>query len=359
VTRALSAELDQQILSDGGHISRNPQVAVDLLLDLLPLRRVIAARGLQTPEAVLRAIDRMMPTLRMLQHGEGSLALFNGMGVTALDRLANVFAHEDSRGAPPMNAPYVGYQRLEAGDAVVLVDAGPPPPPEFSQAAHAGCLSFEYSLGMERVVVNCGAPAPQHEDVRQLARATAAHSTLVLADMSSARIAPASAGRWAAGRILDGPRVVAVERRRLEDETTLAMSHDGYAGDFSLIHARDLTLTHDGSTLAGRDRLLVASQAKPRAAPAEFGIRFHLHPRVRAAPRGADVELLLANGETLLFEAIGARPLIEESIFFADPGGARRCAQIVLRGYAAPQAEVRWSFQRVGALPPVPQAGDV
>ena len=35
--RSLSAELDRQILPDGGHISRNPQIAVDLLLDLLPL----------------------------------------------------------------------------------------------------------------------------------------------------------------------------------------------------------------------------------------------------------------------------------------------------------------------------------
>jgi len=359
VTRALSAELDEQILSDGGHISRNPQVAVDLLLDLLPLRQVIAARGLQTPEAVLRAIDRMMPTLRMMQHGDGSLALFNGMGATALDRLANVLAYEDSRGLAPANAPYAGYQRLEARDALVIVDAGPSPPPEFSRTAHAGCLSLEYSLGIERVVVNCGAPAPQHEDARRLARATAAHSTLVLGDQSSARMAPGTAGRWSAGRILDGPGVVPVERRNLEDETTLVMSHDGYVRDFGLIHARELTLTHDGATFAGRDRLLVAENGRPRAAPTEFEIRFHLHPRVRATPRGVDVELLLPNGEALLFEAIGVRPQIEESIFFASPGGARRCAQIVLRGYAAPAAEVRWSFQRGAALPPVPPIGDV
>ncbi len=106
VSHALSAELDRQILSDGGHISRNPQVAVDLLLDLLPLRQVLAARGLQTPAAMLRAVDRMMPTLRMLQHGEGSLALFNGMGATPLDRVSSALANEDTRGRrrsrPPM-----------------------------------------------------------------------------------------------------------------------------------------------------------------------------------------------------------------------------------------------------------------
>ncbi|MCX7899156.1 MAG: heparinase II/III family protein, partial [Methylocystis sp.] len=176
-SRALTDELDLQILSDGGHISRNPQSALDLLLDLLPLRQVIAARGLQAPPALVRAIDRIAPFMRMLQHGEGSLALFNGMGATAIDRLTNALAFEDTRGAAPVNAPYAGYQRVEAKDALLLVDAGRPPPVGFSREAHAGCLSFEYSLGGERVIVNCGAPASQHQEARELARGGAAHST--------------------------------------------------------------------------------------------------------------------------------------------------------------------------------------
>src|SRR3954454_19536422 len=37
--RRLSAELDRQILPDGGHVSRNPGALIELLLDLLPLRQ--------------------------------------------------------------------------------------------------------------------------------------------------------------------------------------------------------------------------------------------------------------------------------------------------------------------------------
>jgi len=346
VSRTLSSELDQQILSDGGHVSRNPQVAVDLLLDLLPLRQVLAARGLQTPPSMLRAVDRMMPTLRMLQHGDGSLALFNGMGATELDRVANVLANEDTRGAAPLKAPYVGYQRLEAKDAVVLVEAGGPPPFEFSACSHAGFLSFEYSVGVERVVVNCGAPAPPHEELRELARATAAHSTLVIDDRSSARFARKDAGRWRAGRILEGPGHVSVERHDAPGATILSLSHDGYAKAFGFIHAREIILAADGATLAGRDRLLAAEGAAAGADGPDFAVRFHLHPRVRAVELQEAVELQLSNGETLIFEADGVWPQIEESIFFAAPAGARKCAQIVLRGKAAPDAELRWSFQR-------------
>ncbi|RTL88673.1 MAG: heparinase [Hyphomicrobiales bacterium] len=342
VSRLLSAELERQILPDGGHISRNPQVAVDLLLDLLPLRQVLDARGLQRPSA-LRAIDRMMPALRMMQHGDGALALFNGMGVTELDRVANVLANEDTRGAPPLKAPYSGYQRLVARDAVAIVDAGAPPPPEFSRSAHAGCLSFEYSLGVEHVVVNCGAPAPPHEELREVARATAAHSTLVIDDRSSARVAAKDAR---AGRIVAGPRQVEAERREAPAGVTLLLSHDGYARDFGLLHTREIMLAADAGSLSGCDRLRAANGGG-RAGDAEFAVRFHLHPRVRATALGEAVEVALASGETLIFEADGAFPQLEESIFFAASGGARKCVQIVLRGKAAPGAEVSWSFQRV------------
>lgn len=349
VTRALAVELDRQVLSDGGHISRNPQVVLDLLLDLLPLRQVYAARGVQPPAAALRAIDRMMPMLRMLQHGDGSLALFNGMGATALDRLVTVLAHDDSRGAAPTNAPYAGYQRMEARDAIVIVDAGAPPPLEFARNAHAGSLSFEYSLGAERVVVNCGAPAAQHEEARELARATAAHSTLVINDRSSARIAPASRRGWLAGRMVSGPRIVRVDRHALGDATALALSHDGYARDFGFVHERVLTLANDGALLLGEDRLVTVEGTHKPVSGVEFALRFHLHPRLRAVltADGESVALFLANGERVLFQAEGVAPRIEDSIFFAAPGAARKCAQIVLQQTVAPGAEVRWSFRRV------------
>src|SRR5204862_134804 len=43
--KLLAAELERQVLPDGGHLSRNPSVLVELLLDLLPLRQCFAARG--------------------------------------------------------------------------------------------------------------------------------------------------------------------------------------------------------------------------------------------------------------------------------------------------------------------------
>ncbi|MGH6842687.1 MAG: heparinase, partial [Methylocella sp.] len=43
-TKPLAEELERQILPDGGHVSRNPEILLDLLPDLLPLRQAYAAR---------------------------------------------------------------------------------------------------------------------------------------------------------------------------------------------------------------------------------------------------------------------------------------------------------------------------
>ena len=313
----------------------------------------------------------MMPMLRMMQHGDGSLALFNGMGATELDRAGDVLAHEDTRGAPPLNAPYSGYQRhVEAGDALVIVDAGAPPPPEFSRCAHAGCLSFEYSLRhrADRRQLRRAFCAASTIFAR-LARATAAHSTLVIDDRSSAPASPPRARRAGApGAIIGRPAQRggrSAANARGDDRSSL--SHDGYARDFGLIHRAQadagLGRRHAHRASTGSS----AAEAAEAAPDADFALRFHLHPRVRVAPStdGGRSNWSSANGETLLFEAEGAAPEIEDSVFFAAPGGARKCAQIVCaerprpaRSCAGPSraSMYRRGSQRAGS--PRPEAYD-
>jgi uncharacterized heparinase superfamily protein len=225
-TKLLVDELKAQILPDGGHIGRNPQMLVDLLLDLLPLRQAYAARGTSAPQMLLNAIDRMMPMLRLFRHGDGSIALFNGMGPTAAHAVATVLAYDDARAAPLAHAPHSGYERMEAGETIIIMDCGAPPPASYSREAHAGTLSFEMSCGGHRLFVNCGVPFNPRADLREATRATAAHTALIIGDTSSARFATgAGLDRFVAGQVIAGPTDVRV--RRAQDESkpaTMAMS---------------------------------------------------------------------------------------------------------------------------------------
>ena len=347
--RRLTDELRRQILPDGGHISRNPGTLIDMLADLLPLRQLFAARQLQPPPAVNNAIDRMMPMLRFFRHGDGNFAQFNGMGPTPVDLLATVLAYDDARGSPVANAPHSGYQRITAGEAVLLMDTGRPPPVALSQDAHAGCLSFELSWRHSRVVVNCGLPAVNKDNWRQVARATAAHSTVTLNDKSSCRFMETGSFRKLlfGVPIVAGPHKVTAERGT-QDGEWLRASHDGYGPEFGVIHRRAIRLSGDGDQLDGEDDFLPATgEAIPPRAPDEYAIRFHLHPAVKAnrLSDGHGVLLLLPDKELWTFSTFGDVAEIEESVFLASNDGPRRAVQIVIYGNARAKPTVRWCFR--------------
>ena len=355
--RRLVEELRRQILPDGGHISRNPGVLIELLVDLLPLRQLFSARHLQPPGALNNAIDRMMPMLRFFRHADGNFAQFNGMGPTPVDLLATVLAYDDARGTPVSNAPHSGYQRIDAGRTALLMDTGKPPPVAVSQQAHAGCLSFELSWKAQRLVVNCGLPAVNKENWRQVTRATAAHSTVTFNDQSCCRFFESSLRRMLGGiPIISGPRNVAIARDEGPDGVHLRASHDGYLPDFGVIHSRAIRLSPDGRALDGEDSFAAPEGRElPLKSGDEYAIRFHLHPAVKAnrLADGHGVILLLPDKDVWSFSTYGETVEIEESVFLAGPDGPRRTVQIVIYGHARQQAAVRWSLRHT---PPAPTA---
>lgn len=353
--KRLVEELERQILADGGHVSRNPGLLIDLLLDLLPLRQCYGARHIPPPPALLNAIDRMMPMLRFFRHVDGAFAHFNGMGPTPADWLATILAYDDARGRPVSNAPYSGYQRLEAGGTVLIADTGAPPPIALSHEAHAGCLSFELSAGRNRLVVNCGMPATGREGWRALARQTAAHSTAVIEETSSCRfIAGGALMRICGTPVLEGPADLHVDRGPRGGADVLRASHDGYARRFGIVHQRSWRLSTDGGRLDGEDLFRVAQGEEFSSDQRDgFAIRFHLHHAVQPsrAADGHTVVLKLPDGDDWVFTAPECTVTIEESIHLAAGGGPRRTEQLVIVGRARATPRVSWAFMRVQGLP--------
>ena len=216
--KQLVAELERQILPDGGHISRNPGALIELLLDLLPLRQAFAARNIAPPPQLNNAIDRMMPMLRFFRHGDGNFAHFNGMGPTPPDLIATILAYDDARGAPLSNAPHSGYQRVEAERAAGADGHRHAAAAGVSQEAHAGCLSFELSHGCSASWSIAACRRTSRETWRQVARATAAHSTVVFNDTSSCRFLEGGSFKQLLGTpIVSGPTDSPVAREERGD----------------------------------------------------------------------------------------------------------------------------------------------
>jgi len=332
----LDTELQAQILPDGGHISRNPAALVDILVDLLPLRQALIARGLAPSETLMNAVDRTMPMLRFFRHGDGAFAHFNGVASSAGGLVATILSYDETLGTPASSASYSGYERVSAGTSLLLVDCGGPPPLAFSAQAHAGALSFEFSRGSQRIIINCGAPASRFHHLRRAARRSAAHSTAVLNEESSCRFS----GPEADAQIISGPRQVGAKRATgAEGATVLEMTHDGYARRYGLTHDRRLRLSAGGDLLEGVDRFT----GRPTRRDLFYAVRFHLHHAivVHATDRRSALDLRLPDHSVWRFEANGPVDL-EESVHLSDIFGSRPTQQLVLTGAAEAQQPTKW-----------------
>ena len=342
-SRKLVRELDRQILRDGGHLSRNPQVLIDLMLELLPLRQLYVARGINPPAALQNAMDRMLPMLRMFRHSDGSIALFNGMSTHYPDLLATLFAYEDTEVEPVLNADVSGYQRREAGKSVLIMDTGLPPRGALSCEAHASVLAFELSSGSAKIITNCGAAQSRLPEFRQASRYTAAHSALVYQDTSSARFLSPRLAKYYGLRLMDGPRKVEMKNRTDHAGITLDATHDGYRG-YNILHRRKLTLSADGQRLSGLDELIPLKSQMP--VQHSSSLRFHLEPttQIQRYEDTGRLLLTLADGQAWLFSVENETAEIEESIHFAQVAGARRSLQIAVH---TTSGLINWSLQDV------------
>lgn len=347
--RSLANELQRQILPDGGHVSRNAAVLVELMLDLLPLRQCFAARDRPAPEAIDAAMRRILPMLRYMRMGDGMLARFNGVGVATPVGLATVLAYDDMAGPGLAGAPESHYFRIDRGATTVIFDGGPPPPLVMAGEAHAGCLSFELSVGTRLMMTNGGAPSPADADWRPASRASASHNTVSIADTSSSRLIRHRVLEEMAGAppIL-GPETVTAKVDDVAGGARFEGSHDGYRERHGYLHRRRVVIAADGHRVEGHDHL--EPMQSRRVARLPFAVHFHLHPdvvcrRILSAADSAEIEL--ADAGIWRFSAEGARLGVEESIFFADSAGPRRSLQIVLRGSAGADASVRWLLERI------------
>jgi uncharacterized heparinase superfamily protein len=342
----LEIEIERQILPDGGHAGRSPEDLLQAYHLLTLAMDALIAAGLEPPHGLRNARDRIAPMLRFFRHGDGALAMFQGGQEGNTRMLASLLARDDVRGQPFGHARHSGYQRLSAGRCVIQLDCGKLPEGALATRAHAGFLAFEMSSGTHRLVVNCGAAGRDQPGWDEALRATAAHSTLTLADRSTGQILPPGLARELLGaRMCGGPRQPLTRRSETAQGWTVEASHDAYVPDLGIRHERRVTLSPQGQSVTGADRLVPVTTRKMAL---DFALRFHIHPDVRLSRlEGGGILLKLPGGDGWRFRAGGGETRVEESIYLgADT--VRRSEQLVVTGQVRDTpVETAWVLEQI------------
>lgn len=292
-------ELPEQLLPDGGQFELSPMYHALMVEDLLDLLALEGAYRLETmaplADRLRAALPGALDWLAALSHPDGDIAFFNDSAIGIAPDNAQILAYAGRMGfeapADPgsVHLPYSGYLRLAQGDAVLLADLARIGPDYLPGHAHADTLSFELSLGAQRVIVNSGTSVYGLGAERLRQRGTPAHSTVTVAGQDSSEV-------WSGFRVgrRARPRVETVKAEGAEQG--FVASHDGYrALPGAPRHSRRATLTATGLRIEDSVTGRQAAQA-----------RYHLHPDVTVETSGTLGRLRLPDGREITLEASGA-----------------------------------------------------
>jgi uncharacterized heparinase superfamily protein len=251
---ALAEQVGSQFLSGGGHQERSLRYHLDCMRDLLELRAVL---GESAPGFLLESARRGLDFAADLEHGDGDIPLFNDAelgispGRSALATLLSMPAR-DWRGVHSF--PEEGYVAARLGDARLVFDCGPVGPDHQPGHAHCDVLSFELSLGAQRVAGNRGTLAYGSGPERTLSRCTASHSTVQVGDAEQVEI-------WSGFRVgwRGAPRL---GEARMDGAVARMSGSYAWHPRVGATHSRTLEL-HPGGRVRVEDRVTGARPGAP------------------------------------------------------------------------------------------------
>ncbi|HFO1787930.1 TPA: alginate lyase family protein [Escherichia coli] len=250
----LDKELNEQILSDGGHFERSPMyhnIILNDILDLCNLAQVYEIVHLRKRLNIWTAkIYKMLEFSSAMSHPDGNISFFNDstFGISPTHSQLMLYAKslfDINEGDlissdNPINYIFFkesGYVSASTTNSKVIMDIAKVGPDYIPGHAHADTLSYELSIFGERVIVNSGINQYGLSELRLEQRKTKSHNTIEVNNMDSSEV-------WSGFRVAKraNPKVIDISLRH---ETLLVEgSHDGYK-KFSgkIIHTRKWILS--------------------------------------------------------------------------------------------------------------------
>ncbi|WP_019026744.1 heparinase II/III family protein [Colwellia piezophila] len=274
--KLLDREVPEQFLADGAHFELSPMYHEILLWDLLEL--IDLANTSQNSKLLKRlpywnkVATKALVWLKSMIHPDGEVSFFNdsAIGIAAtpnqifdyaislkldlVDSLPSLITNKES-----------GYSRISTSVYSLIIDHANVGPDYLPGHAHADTLSFELSVGLERVFVNSGTSLYGVSKERLRQRKTAAHNTVVVDEDDSSEV-------WSGFRVARRAYAKLLKVNESVDEIFLQAQHDGYKRlKGKVIHSRSFT------TKSNAIRIKDELTGRVNQACAYF----HLHPSIK------------------------------------------------------------------------------
>lgn len=183
-TTLLAQELDEQILDDGGHYERSLMYHCQVLDDNLHVHAALE----NPPHKLTAAIVKMAEFLARMIYPDGGIPQFGDASLDlettpdvllrcARKRLPEIDVRQPTGSRAEESSGFYVLE-LPSGEARMTVKAGEPGPAYQLGHAHCDMLSYEFTAGTDRLIVDSGVYGYEDDKWRAYCRSTAAHNTV-------------------------------------------------------------------------------------------------------------------------------------------------------------------------------------
>jgi len=227
-------------------------------------------------------------------HADGDISFFNDAAIGVAHSPHQIFSYAKSLGLTwdELDNPLVvnqasGYSKINREKYSLIFDHANVGPDYLPGHAHADTLSFELSVGVERLFVNSGTSLYGVSQERLRQRQTAAHNTVEVMGESSSEV-------WSGFRVARRAYSELIEVIESNYEIKLSASHNGYSRlKPKVTHTRKIHSTEKSIEI--KDLL---------STPVNSCFNLHIHPNVKSYKLdGYTIKLTLKSNKIVYFKS--------------------------------------------------------
>lgn len=283
--QGLLKEIPEQILDDGANFELSPMYHSLILVDLLDMENLCRAYPQRVcselTSIISRTIPKMLQFMAVISHPDDEVSFFNdsvkGVAPEAsrirsyAKKLGFATKYYDTSEVKIIDSPDSGYYSITGYGTKIIFDGARVGPSYIPGHAHADTLSFEMSIGTERVFVNSGISEYGVNEIRLTQRKTRSHNTVEVDGRDSSEV-------WSSFRVANRAFITKRDAQVTNDkEVKIQATHDGYKTFLGgCLHTREIVLSE--GRLRVSDSLLGRFQ--------EAVARFYFSPDLRVEMEG-------------------------------------------------------------------------
>ncbi len=320
--------------------SRNIKQLIFFLKYFIIIREWFKESQIEVPEHIEENIYYLGQSYAFIRQNINTDLLFNGNNKSNthdfdhyLKRLGYKFKNE--------NKDCGGYIVLKNKKICLAMDAGSSPNPKYTQDYQSGALSFEIISNGRKLITNCGYYKKNNQNLNEISKSSAAHSTLIIDDNSSCKFTKKRDKLI----LKSGFKITQKNSVFEKNYWKINAAHDGYFKKFKSIHERNIEFFPKQMKFVGNDKII----RKKNNYNFKFDIRFHLEPNIKLMKTQDNKSILIElEDEGWKFTCDNYEINIDNGLYFGNKNSYIENQNIFVSGTLNNNEEnIKWEIKKI------------